>query len=118
MTLSDKSMTRITIHPWGTFDVDPTTGMPVLPEGQFWRVKRIFFGQFWEVQLRQRGMFWSYKVESRTFGNEAPITRDNVLNGAGHCLKEVAERRAAHESAKGEPVGKDLLGDYPPKRLT
>ena len=111
-------ITRETIYPYGTFYMDSTTGMPAVPEGMFWRVKRILFGEFWEVQLRKHGMFWSFKVESRTFDKSEPIIRETILRGAASAYEDYREKQAAYKRAKVEPVGKALFGDYPPKSLT
>lgn len=95
------------IEPWGTFEMDDSTGMPVVPEGHFWRVKRVW-PSFWEVQLRKKRPGWfSEKVEYATFSTYRGITRTHILDGAGYCLTRT----------KRVKMDNSLLGDYPPKTL-
>lgn len=105
---------RKDIHPWGTFTIDPATGLPQLEDGMFFRVKRRFLaGGYWKVSLRKRGAFWSYELESRTWGPENAIDAPHILEGAAHALTLYWEA----EEARKHQSNKSLLGDYPPRRL-
>lgn len=107
----DLVMTRLNIYPYGSHQMDDKTGMPAVPEGYFWRVKKNFLGGgFWEVQLRQRGAFWSSRVTSRHYGAGDRIDREHILMGAAFAL-------ARWQESASNPDGSALLGDYPPKKL-
>jgi len=56
-------------------------GLPVLPEGYFWRITDVRMG-FWEVQLRKRMLIGSRTVERAVHDSWEPITRSSVQEGA------------------------------------
>lgn len=104
-------MTTREIYPWGMFEMDDETGLPKPPEGHFWRVKKGYSG-YWRVELRLNVLSFSKVVESRTFGFDAhAVTKENILDGAGHVLTRIRERGYLKSDLR-------LLGDYPPKSLT
>lgn len=87
--------------------MDPNTGMPEVPEGYFWRVKRGGYYKL-EVQLRKR-WFWqfSHSVESCPLDD---ATEWGVVNNAAYILERWNKRTLG-------PTVSGLLGDYPPKKL-
>lgn len=87
--------------------MDEATGLPTLPEGYFYRIKKWNHGTFdLAVQVRRR--FWgvSYKVSERL----AQADHDSIVWGA----------QRARQMAFPKPVVDHIIefvGDYPPKRL-
>ena len=94
------------IRPYGEFEIDEATGLPVLPEGHFWRVTRPRDGS-WQVQLRKRTWYGSRCV-ARTY-SQYEMTASEVKTLAGYVLKFEFKRATVHEM--------HLIGDYPPKTL-
>jgi len=94
------------ISPYGEFEMDEATGLPVLPEGYFWRVTWPRDG-FWQVQLRKRTWYGSRCV-AWTCGRYE-MTAGKVKELAGYVLKYKFEKEPVHEM--------HLVGDYPPKTL-
>jgi len=110
----EKRVERRDIYPWGTFIIDPATGLPQLEDGMFFRVKRVFLsGGHWKVSLRRRGAFWSHELQSRTWGPEDAIDAPHILDGAAFALTHYWEAEEARKVESNE----SLLGNYPPKRL-
>lgn len=104
-------MTWIEIFPWGKLEIDDATGLPALPEGHFWRVRKAFLAsEYTEVQIRQRGRIGSRRVVYVT-------TETALLTGHEHLLRIAAQ--AAWRFRKSLPLKPDLelFGDYPPKKL-
>lgn len=122
--------------------LDDTTGLPVVPEGYFWRVEydKGHSGETWDhlvVQLRQTiAPKWYKKNRSRKVGHTynrihniyLRYTHDGmfnsdelpqlVLNMSQEVLRKHAEPIEFEANlVKLEKMGKSLTGDYPPKTL-
>jgi len=94
---------------WGTFAIDPATGLPVTPEGHFWRVKKSFATKYIDVELRRKLAFGSRRV----FGTvvlHADLDEAQLFDACIYLLLRVVPRAA-------KTLRTDLLGDYPPKTL-
>jgi hypothetical protein len=91
-------------------DIDPDTGMPALPDGQFWRVRQKYDDRagHYVVELHTRKRRGSKLVGTIIVCRYiADVTAGKVLIAARELLEAIAsadEREA-------------LKGDYPPKRL-
>ena len=89
--------------------LDAETGMPEVPEGYFWRVKKDLLRTVpkkpYEVHLRRVGRMFSHKV---CYILSEP-TKEDVLHSAAHIMH--------HKFIPMQKVDDDLLGDYPPKKL-
>ena len=90
--------------------IDPNTGMPKLPHGWRWKIKRWGYmgGTAVEVFLHQRrfGIWW---VRGSSVADPTP---EEILVAANRCLDQ---RDATHPWLT--PDEKKYLGTYPPKRL-
>lgn len=99
------------MSPSTDIEVDPSTGLPLLPEGYFFRVAKYRFGESnLEVHLRKKTRFGSTMLYSRdTVGLTPELTLKQTIT-------QLAERiyRLYREDLEIEA----LIGDYPPKRLT
>lgn len=101
-------MTSRYIDPWGTFEIDDATGLPQVPEGMFWRVKKQT-SLHWRVELREEKFFSSRLVSYATSRYDiAPVSKENILSSAAFALTEY--RRTSHGDMS-------LLGYYPPKKV-
>lgn len=92
-------------------EIDPDTGMPVVPEGYFWRVKP---GQMYAVIVElRRKWFWGFThcVED-TLGDD--LSEDGIRNLAAYVLNKWEQR--AIQKREREEI-RALFGDYPPKKL-
>lgn len=88
-----------------TVEIDETTGLPVLPDGDFWRVVQ-FTRSGLQLQRRRQRLFGS-----RTVG-EGLIHLDHREFGTPEeQILKVARKIMLTADGSG------LLGDYPPKRL-
>lgn len=88
---------------------DTFTGLPGLPKGYFWRVRR-GSAEYLRLQMRKKTWFGSAVVEwSVTERHKASPTE---LREAASCILRKLERR----STQGADW-KKYLGDYPPKML-
>ena len=87
--------------------IDTYTGLPVVPDGHFWRIKK-GVGNCLRVQLRKRIWFGSSVVEWGvvSFSKASP---EELSWTANWVLKELARKRS-----RG---WKKYIGDYPPKKL-
>lgn len=124
------------------YTLDDTTGLPVVPEGYFWRVKydKGHSDEPWDhlvVELRQTiAPKWYKKNRSRKVGHTynrihniyLRYTHDGmfnsdelpqlVLNMSQEVLRKHAEPIEFEANlVKLEKMGKSLTGDYPPKTL-
>lgn len=89
--------------------MDDSTGLPALPEGQFWRVSQSMASTYVDVIRRQKTWYGSRKV-----GESHPVTKSEATP------KEV--RAAAmyilwKEKKAPDADRRKVLGDYPPKKL-
>lgn len=89
--------------------IDPSTGMPEVPEGHFWRIKK-HTAEYMVVQLRKRVLFWSVVVEDWTV-NKAKASAGEILTAANFALRHLAQKRDTTDSWK------QYIGDYPPLTL-
>jgi hypothetical protein len=101
---------------WGVTDFDAQTGLPAVPEGYFWRVKAPSrLGEYYTVQLRKR---WRL-VGSRTIGwtviSRGKISAAEVVDSA--CYALTYSNEILSHFGNLVPVRKDLVGNYPPKRI-
>lgn len=87
----------------GTYPLDPATGMPTLPEGQFWRVTPESCFSYSEVQLREKTWYGSKKLKSTT----THLYKESVLGNAAFILDNLSTYKP----------DMSLLGDYPPLSL-
>lgn len=94
-------------------ELDDDTGLPVLPEGYFWRVKRNRMNGWplmndWplDVQVRRKTWFGSILVH---WINCNKWTDAEILHQAAQCA-------ALHLPGIIGPEDKRLLGDYPTKK--
>jgi len=85
--------------------IDAATGLPGLPDGQFWRVA-VNDGD-WEIQLRQRHWFWSSIVQRREIAFARDVTAERIRAKADEIMSSRADQLRRM----------NLLGDYPPKKL-
>lgn len=100
------------IYPWGHFVIDEATGLPLVPEKHFIRVRRSMPG-YWRLELRRKRPGWFSRVEESAVSDiqQKPITRDRVLEGAAYVLWRYAKRTNGKSDLS-------LIGDYPPKALS
>lgn len=115
-----------------TIEIDPTTGLPTLPEGYFWRVIEEEYAHV-GIEIRRRRRFGSTVVidmyvwhnwDGAHPDSDEPILVSNVsdkeftpeaiLRTAEYLLKKW---RARDARALRYQANKALLGDYPPKKL-
>lgn len=95
--------------------LDKSTGLPEVPEGYFWRIKRWNYGHgpySLRVELRRRLAFGlSVAVEDSLSRH----TEEDILRSANQVLRlsaaRIENRRTINERDK-------FVGDYPPKSLT
>lgn len=102
-------MTKQYIDPWGYFEMDEATGLPLLPEGHYWRVGPNFEGSpHVRVSIRRKGKRWGKDIEV-CFGasSRSRFNKAELLDTAAHTLKY---KFGVSEST-------ELYGDYPPKKL-
>ena len=104
--------------------IDPNTNLPTLPEGHFWRVKQDEYG-YLDVQIRRkRKRMWSALVEKGAVltsdSNNVNLTDIGIdvpgyiAVSAGRVYVKWIERT---EGYRLYAERKELLGDYPPKKL-
>lgn len=94
--------------------IDVRTGLPLLPEGYFWRVNLATdsYGvfKFFEVALRKK----------RWLGSTLEIKKTCHVRKYGNVSNKERIKDAAKEayvSWKREEEALNMAGDYPPKRL-
>jgi hypothetical protein len=89
-------------------EIDPNTGLPALPEGYFWRVKKSG-NKYGYVRLMLRHKFWfATEQENRIFVLNG-YTKERLLSDTWAVLREF-DFAAAKSYVP-------LLGDYPPKSI-
>lgn len=90
-------------------NIDETTGLPELPEGYFWRIKKDIY-PFAQVQIRKQGRFFSYKKYS------SPLYRSSLEYP--RAIVKTAEYAIESWQRQNKILGdNDVYGDYPPKKL-
>ena len=94
--------------------IDAQTGLPVLPNGYFWRVSLASdsygFFKFFEVELRKKWRLGSLLELKKTCGHNRFSDQVNR-----ELIKGTAE--SVYVTWKVEDAALKLTGDYPPKRL-
>lgn len=88
-----------------TVEIDETTGLPVLPDGEFWRVRK-YTKDSLQVQRRRRRWLGS-KLVDYELALTSPDYSGSVEGRIAEAAREVLSR----------PNVRHLIGDYPPKRL-
>lgn len=95
--------------------LDPETGLPLLPDGYFWRVRSAHFRGHAYVELRssylkRHWLFWKKRLSTKIHEEMilTPISRPRILKEARECVEAVQKHLVSDYS---------LLGDYPPKSL-
>jgi hypothetical protein len=91
--------------------LDPASGLPLLPKGYFFRVKKGAFGVYPWVEIRHKIWFFSEEVSGRWTSYHFDTVEEEISYLAGALAKEFYERLYL------EGTQKRLAGDYPPKRL-
>lgn len=110
-------MTEDTYDIYGkTVTLDPNTGLPLLPGGFFWRIrKERMIDPPIKIELRRKKLLGSVLVQ-HAWGHR--VSRRSIVHEAAFCYSrwvgECAQRRE-NQSRKREL--NDLIGDYPPKSL-
>lgn len=97
-----------------------TEGLPELPKGQFWRVRRDG-GSYLVLELRAKHLFGTgshliqnANIKTRKYYNSTYTQdelREQIREAAEVMLRERAEKDILNSSLN------ELTGDYPPKRL-
>lgn len=87
---------------------DSTTGLPELPQGHFWRVKKSI-GPFADVQLIKKVWIFNRVVEWTSL-YRYELTPSEIRSCADFILR--------YKNPFGSRTGDtSLYGDYPPKKL-
>jgi hypothetical protein len=100
--------------------MDDSTGLPLLPPNEFWRItedddgdldvkwmRRSYFGR--ETQIRHEWVSGEWDEEGH---RRIVPTKTQIVEAAAQMVREVNRRNARAAEVAG------LLGDYPPKRLS
>lgn len=88
--------------------LDSITGLPKVPEGYFWRVKKSLH-PYGYVQLRKKLFIGSFLVESTIF-RQNELSERTILSDARLTLGKV------DFNPKPKPK-KNFYGNYPPKTI-
>ena len=92
-----------------THDIDEVTGLPVVPEGYFWRVRRGALEITW-LELQKKTWYGGKTVDKRVchyYSSERAVLdpREEILSNALSIMQEF-----------NDPwIG--FYGDYPPKSI-
>lgn len=103
-------MTKKNISPWGYFEMDEATGLPLLPEGHYWRVGPSYPSS---PHVRVGIMRKSDKRRGKDIevcsgaASRSTFDKAALLDTAAHTMKY----------RFGTTEATDLYGDYPPKKL-
>jgi hypothetical protein len=95
---------------WDDIIIDPSTGLPELPEGWTWKVTqsgKYFYATIWSFK---KVLWWKVKTETTHDSLDTPLTKDKLLRAS----KEAYIDWRRYVQTLGQ---QDLLGTYPPKRL-
>ena len=97
-------------------DIDPGTGMPVVPRGHFWQIKKwdpTYGGYLYQVVLRRAilGRLISVKVESNLGKDSDPAEVRKVARRVLNKQSENLIQKAKQKKVNG------LFGTYPPHKL-
>lgn len=95
-------------------DIDPNTGMPTLPEGYFWRVKKNS-DSYWLLDIQVRRQIWVGSILvswiHSMLGTEA-----EVLHQAAQLRQSGTLEFKLRAHSRKKHVNPKVLGDYPPNR--
>lgn len=101
-------------------DLDPSTGLPALPEGQFWRVRvdHTLSGGSLYVELREKRKHWfgSWKIAEYgpTYLDMCGTVENTIAYNARRVMEKSEHLRKQDSRLK---IAESLAGDYPPKKL-
>lgn len=96
--------------------LDPDTGLPLLPHGMFWRVKRErVIDPPIRIELRAKTWYGSREIRHSWVDT---IDEGAILHAAAFCYEQWREECATRRAnrARSRQLD-DLIGDYPPKKL-
>lgn len=97
---------------WGTFELDDATGLPVLPEGEFWRVKKgVTASIHFRIEHRRKSRIGSRIVEWHPIEKKDATTK-RLREAAAFTLWKEKKEKASPASDY-----RKVFGDYPPKKL-
>lgn len=94
---------------------NPATGLPVLPDGYFWRVTGPNIIKNFEIQIRLKRRIGSKRIADWHIYPEE-FTPAGIREAA-RCVVTLDREWRRHRATVPENVDKSLLGDYPPKLL-
>jgi hypothetical protein len=105
-------------------EIDPATGLPIIPEGYVWRVKKTSQGDSLVIKLVQlkvtEKVLWIF---TRTVSNEVELESayvwDHEVEYTNSTFSELLRKRALSiiDNLKDENRLEALVGEYPPKKL-
>lgn len=95
------------------------TGLPELPEGYFWRIKKSTGIRWNDIQIRRKRFIGSTKMgEHPVCRTDEKITVDVIVRSAKYLLSlERVQQALAPQTAEPLPDPRQFYGDYPPKSL-
>lgn len=94
-------------------NIDPATGLPQLPEGYFWRVRKdTFFRQYSYIEIRKPGRLFGSKIVVQATRHTEDIDEQEIRTFADMLSEELEEKLNPKPRTE-----KNLFGDYPPKKL-
>lgn len=99
--------------------IDEATGLPALPDGQFWRIERTAGGLWLRLMERSRVIVQSAPRPGRFLWSR-PIAGDIREIDTSHEIEShpiICDVISPLDAARRILYGQGLLGDYPPKRL-
>lgn len=99
----------VEIWPYGNYALDASTGLPVLPEGHFWRIRRSLHPYAY-IEVREKRRFGSRKITEIIAMQDELENRSVVLR---KCAQALTQHRERIERARPKFTG---YGDYPPKK--
>jgi hypothetical protein len=93
--------------------IDPSTGLPEVPEGFFWKISYAYTPGAFRITLRKK-LFGPFSQEVKFGIMYPPLTDDEIIETAEWVLGEWEDEKdrvaAEYESSK-------YIGTYPPKNL-
>lgn len=101
---------RIDIWPYGAHELDDATGLPVVPEGMFWRIRKTI-NPFAHVELRRKLAIGSTLVERAVCYRFELTGPREILSTCAFVLNQV------HKNRRLEKAAFKPWGDYPPRKL-
>lgn len=93
--------------------IDPATGMPQVPEGQFWKVIPALTAGMFRVQLRKKTVFGLSQILGWTLA-DSPLSEHRVRHAAFSVLDNIEEDKRKSASSQRDA---QFVGTYPPKKL-